>query len=294
MRTLASVVVAVVLLGGLAIVARPRAPAPVPAPRLSTPPLHPAVIRGPQQAHEPRPSSRWRGRVVDPDGRAAADIDVTLGAATDPCAFPTATVRLRSDRGGAFEFDPPARASRLEATHPDFSPASAEAVDGVTLRLRRAAWIEGYATSPATVRATQGLRTVAATRTEEDGTFRLGPLPTDAPVALHVVAEGRLPWHERQPVLREGESLYRVVNLEPGLVVRGAVEPAVAGVRVRANQGDGRELAATTDECGRFEFGGLRPGQVRLIAFDEAFEPSTTVIEAGERAGLVLKRRSHP
>ncbi len=246
-------------------------------------------------ATRPAPSnSQVRGRVIDPDGRPMGGVEVALAEVADPCAWPPPIPRrVRTSEDGAFAFDPPARAARLEASHPGFGPASAEAVDGAELRLAHPSYIDGWVSAPgASVRLVSGIRELCAVTPDEHGAFRVGPVPAYLPVTLAVSAPGYLPWSERQPVVGEGESLYRVVKLERGLAVCGTVEPATTGISVRATQGDGRDLVVQTDAEGRFEIGGLTPGAVRLIAWGEGYDVTIGAAQAGGRAGLALKRRT--
>lgn len=233
----------------------------------------------------------WRGVVVGPNGRPLPDAEVTLADVASPCAWPPGVSRrLTVAADGTFGFAPPSRPARLDARHAKYSPVSADVADGVVLRLPAPSFIDGYVTACATVRVRHGRREIAST--DADGVFRVGPLPPGVPLTLSASAPGHLPWSERQPILAEGESLYRVIRLDTGLAVRGRIEPAVPGVTVRASQGNGRDLLVRTDNDGAFEIGGLTAGAVRLIAFGEGFDVFLASAEAGDWVRLTLKRRT--
>ncbi|MHC4973048.1 MAG: carboxypeptidase-like regulatory domain-containing protein [Planctomycetota bacterium] len=226
------------------------------------------------------PRHRIRGAVLAPDGAALRGARVTLQGRHGGCLIvPGCTfVGEATDEAGRFDLPTPDRAMDLYVEHPDYAPAWVRADDGAVVRLKEPAFVSGTVSAPAQVRIAHGLRDLAAARS--DGTFRLGPLPPGEAVTLLVRSPGHRPYRQRL-VLAAGETNVTVV-LEEGLAVTGRVTPPLAGVVLRASQGEMRESRAVTGADGSFRITGLRRGPVCVVVLAEGREPLVLCGTAGE------------
>ncbi|MEM6572466.1 MAG: carboxypeptidase-like regulatory domain-containing protein, partial [Planctomycetota bacterium] len=124
-----------------------------------------------------------------------------------------------------------------------------------------------------------------------DGTVRFGGLPSDSAWRVHLTSPRFVDRIVPARLVRPGEIAAVEVPLERGVTVRGRVvdhegEPVPdADVTLRSWKHfdaailTGRNVSGTTDADGRFELGGLLPGEVSVRAFAEGFR------SASERLG---------
>ncbi len=142
----------------------------------------------------------------------------------------------------------------------------------------------------------------ASTTSLQDGSFRISGLPVDRRLVLLVSSDGFLP---REIALPLGSDDVRLdVELSHGARVSGVVlapggRPA-AGVEVDVRPGPSLQRLATatsrtveTDDRGRFEASGLRPGEYHLVARRGAAESETLrrQVPVEGLAGLHLELR---
>jgi hypothetical protein len=121
----------------------------------------------------------------------------------------------------------------------------------------------------ATVSAQQAGTEVASTRTDADGTFRLGPLPAGT-YALVVTAPRSVPEVRRDLALRAGETsaghLFALAPAAPGGVAAGSAPPGSLVVRLLR---DGALVALTGVALdGDYSFAALPPGTYEVEFHD--------------------------
>ncbi|MBI5067183.1 MAG: carboxypeptidase regulatory-like domain-containing protein [Deltaproteobacteria bacterium] len=246
-----------------------------------------------------QPAVRYRGLVLDPEGRPVAGAEVRLlGAAAGNSALSPLPERLASEPDGGFTFEAPDGAW-LEARAPGFSPARAEldrearASRRLVLRLgaagERAAallaisgTVERDGAGPlagALVTATgRGAELPAAQAvTGADGRFTLSDLP-DGGYRVSASAPGLAP---ARRVARAGASDL-VLRLSPGGSLAGRVRDRASGAPVapflvtvvHASRREPSRSLAVIDAEGRFAIDGLAPGAAEVLVSSPSHAPS--------------------
>jgi protocatechuate 3,4-dioxygenase beta subunit len=111
------------------------------------------------------------------------------------------------------------------------------------------------------------------TKTAADGTYRLGPLPSDR-YALVAEKEGWLPTYLPSSVMSmswlQGDvTLFRASQLTGQVLSAGAAAPGVEVRLTSLDRPDFEQQVVATDAEGRFVFESLGPGEYRLLATSE-------------------------
>ncbi|MHC4959429.1 MAG: carboxypeptidase-like regulatory domain-containing protein [Planctomycetota bacterium] len=204
----------------------------------------------------------FRGVVLGPDGEPVAGARLTLRAPHAGCTLVSGYSFLSTvtDERGRFQFEQPPVPMEVEARHADLGLAWAEAGNGVQLRFARGAYLTGKANAPCRLRATLGLRELAAA--DVDGEFRFGPLPPGVTFTLRAGSACHRPYHQDLS-LDPGETRAFDVHLDAGATLSGRAAP---GATVRASQGEAHEVSAIADREGVFTLRGLRDGAVCVVA----------------------------
>jgi 5-hydroxyisourate hydrolase-like protein (transthyretin family) len=255
---------------------------------VEAPGYHPVLIPrvavpGDALAVAVEPLGEVAGRVLDADGRPAADALVRAASGDHGAS-------ARAGPDGRFTLAAPAGSyvlaavlgERAGAAAAPIAIAAGAAVRGVEVRLGPAASIEGAVSRAGGAPAAGAQVALFAHGTHErvahavvnaDGRFALGPLAPGA-YDLRAAAPGASPaWIEGVTLAPGVRFPIRIALRGTGAVagtVRDLAGRALAGVRVRAVQhGDGRGAGpaeARTDFEGRFHLDGLDVGRAEIVA----------------------------
>ncbi len=141
--------------------------------------------------------------------------------------------------------------------------------------------------------------TFAVMRTDDNGEFVLGPLPSGAEYEAHLAADNHRGATTARIAAAKGLMhdfgaivLPRVDGVVKGRVVDSAGKP-IAGARI-ANNGDSPEAVRTTSNSnGNFELDGLASGQVFVTALHDEYRPvfRQADSEKGDTVTITLHRR---
>jgi hypothetical protein len=206
-------------------------------------------------------ATTFRGVVLGPDGEPVAGAHLTLRTPQAACRLVPGYSFLTTvtDERGTFAFEAPPVAMEIEARHKDLGLAWGPAENGARIRFPRGAYLAGRTSAPCRLRATLGLRELAAA--DVDGDFRFGPLPPGVTFTLRAGSTRHRPYHQELS-LDPGETRAFDVNLARGATLSGRATP---GATIRASQGEAHEVSTVADGNGAFTLEGLRDGAVCVV-----------------------------